>query len=71
MTATVESAAFGPDNRLATAHGGGTVRVAFQNYWVRHRDGTRELVRNGIPDTGYIGEATGTGPACQPASQPE
>jgi murein DD-endopeptidase MepM/ murein hydrolase activator NlpD len=36
------------------------VPIAFQNYWVRHRNGTRELVRNGMPDTGHIVEATGT-----------
>lgn len=43
------------------------VPIAFQNYRVRHRDGTQELVRNGLPDTGHIVEATGTGLAGQPS----
>jgi murein DD-endopeptidase MepM/ murein hydrolase activator NlpD len=43
------------------------VPIVFQNYWVRRRDGTSELVRNGVPDTGYIVEATaGTSLASQP-----
>jgi murein DD-endopeptidase MepM/ murein hydrolase activator NlpD len=43
------------------------VPIVFQNYWVRHRDGTSELVRNGVPDTGYIVEATaGNSLASQP-----
>lgn len=38
--------------------------MVFQNYRVHHRDGTREVVRSGVPETGDIVEAAGaSGPA--------
>lgn len=42
------------------------VPLLFHHYWVRHRDGTSEFVRNGVPDTGHIVEAAGTSSVRQP-----